>query len=87
MAKKERQMINPEVAKEIGEPVTPHAARKRLERPRTNITYIVLRGPHRALRQYALTNEVSLQTILDDLMERFFEEKGLGPFERATGGQ
>lgn len=86
MAKKDREMIAASTLNDVKEtgPATP----RRRERPKstTNITYIVTRSTHKTMRQYALDNETNLQQMLDDLVEKMFEDKGLGKFERATGG-
>jgi len=88
MAKKDRQMIHKEAVAQVEEQAKTKTVRsKEPVKPTTNITYIMLRQPHRALREYSFNNDISLQQILDDLVEQFFKDKALGPFKRATGGE
>ncbi len=54
-------------------------------RERTNITYYLSPATHRRLKRFGLDNDMTLQAIIDEALDEYFEGRGLPRLERIVG--
>jgi hypothetical protein len=51
----------------------------------TNITYYLSTATHRRLKRFGLDNDMTLQAIIDEALDEYFEGRGLPRLERIVG--